>query len=105
MNTTPQATIDRLVSTTETNSATGTNLATGSRPARPPGRNTGSFATIRPHLEVTGALGDRYDEILTPEVLGFLAELPTGSLAPGTICSRRDCRRGWMRRMGVTRDS
>ena len=36
---------------------------------------TGSFATIRPHLEVTGPLGDRYDEILTPEALEFLAEL------------------------------
>ena len=75
MNTTPQATIDRLVSTSETNSITGTNSATGSRQARPAGTNTGSFATIRPHLEVTGSLGDRYDEILTPEVLEFLAEL------------------------------
>ncbi|SEM69869.1 malate synthase A [Cryobacterium sp. TMT1-3] len=37
--------------------------------------NTGSFATIRPHLEVTGPLGDRYDEILTPDALEFLAEL------------------------------
>ena len=37
--------------------------------------NTGSFASIRPHLEVTGPLGDRYDEILTPEALEFLAEL------------------------------
>ncbi|WP_104137800.1 MULTISPECIES: malate synthase A [unclassified Cryobacterium] len=36
---------------------------------------TGSFATIRPHLEVTGPLGDRYDEILTPGALEFLAEL------------------------------
>ncbi|MBC7594274.1 MAG: malate synthase A [Kineosporiaceae bacterium] len=36
---------------------------------------TGSFATIRPHLEVTGPLGDRYDEILTPDALEFLAEL------------------------------
>ncbi|WP_104088949.1 malate synthase A [Cryobacterium sp. N19] len=36
---------------------------------------TGTFATIRPHLEVTGPLGDRYDEILTPEALEFLAEL------------------------------
>ncbi|MDJ0338577.1 malate synthase A [Cryobacterium sp. PH31-O1] len=37
--------------------------------------NTDSFATIRPHLEVTGPLGDRYDEILTPDALEFLAEL------------------------------
>ncbi|WP_105035349.1 malate synthase A [Cryobacterium aureum] len=37
--------------------------------------STGSFATIRPHLEVTGPLGDRYDEILTPDALEFLAEL------------------------------
>ncbi|TFD50076.1 malate synthase A [Cryobacterium sp. Hh11] len=36
---------------------------------------TGSFATIRPHLEVTGPLADRYDEILTPDALEFLAEL------------------------------
>ncbi len=36
---------------------------------------TGGFATIRPHLEVTGPLGDRYDEILTPDALEFLAEL------------------------------
>ncbi|WP_104192472.1 malate synthase A [Cryobacterium sp. Y82] len=37
--------------------------------------STGSFSTIRPHLEVTGPLGDRYDEILTPDALEFLAEL------------------------------
>lgn len=36
---------------------------------------TGGFATVRPHLEVTGPLGDRYDEILTTEALEFLAEL------------------------------
>ncbi|KFF59607.1 malate synthase [Cryobacterium sp. MLB-32] len=30
---------------------------------------------MRPHLEVTGPLGDRYDEVLTPEALEFLAEL------------------------------
>ncbi|WP_022884504.1 malate synthase A [Glaciibacter superstes] len=36
---------------------------------------TGSFATIDPHLEVLGELGQRYDEILTPEALDFLAEL------------------------------
>jgi len=36
---------------------------------------TGGFATVRPHLEVTGPLGDRYDEILTPDALEFLAEL------------------------------
>ncbi|TFC95985.1 MULTISPECIES: malate synthase A [Cryobacterium] len=40
-----------------------------------PTTNTGSFATIQPHLEITGDLGARYDEILTPEALVFLAEL------------------------------
>ncbi|KGJ79714.1 malate synthase [Cryobacterium roopkundense] len=30
---------------------------------------------MRPHLEVTGPLGDRYDEVLTSEALEFLAEL------------------------------
>ena len=39
------------------------------------GPSTGSFATIRPHLEVTGEFGDRYAEILTPDALEFLAEL------------------------------
>ncbi|MDH6235687.1 malate synthase A [Cryobacterium sp. CG_9.6] len=37
--------------------------------------NTGSFATVRARLEVTGPLGARYDEVLTPEALEFLAEL------------------------------
>jgi len=37
--------------------------------------NTGSFVTIEPHLEITGDLGPRYEEILTPEALVFLAEL------------------------------
>jgi malate synthase len=37
--------------------------------------NTGSFATIRPQLEITGKVGPRYEEILTPEALEFLAEL------------------------------
>ena len=41
----------------------------------PPTTNTGSFATIEPHLEITGDLGARYEEILTPEALVFLAEL------------------------------
>ena len=40
-----------------------------------PTTNTGSFATIEPHLEITGDLGPRYEEILTPEALLFLAEL------------------------------
>jgi malate synthase len=40
-----------------------------------PTTNTGSFATIVPHLEITGDLGPRYEEILTPEALVFLAEL------------------------------
>ncbi|TFC86245.1 malate synthase A [Cryobacterium sp. TmT2-59] len=37
--------------------------------------NTGSFATIQPHLEITGDLGPRYEEILTPEALEFLGDL------------------------------
>ncbi len=57
MKTTPLATKNRLVSKTETSST------------------PGSFATICPHVEVTGSLSARYDEILTPESLDFLAEL------------------------------
>jgi malate synthase len=49
--------------------------ATAERPSPQPSTSTGSFATIRPHLEITGELGDRYDEILTPAALEFLAEL------------------------------
>ncbi|WP_416173092.1 malate synthase A [Cryobacterium sp. 10S3] len=40
-----------------------------------PTTNTGSFAMIQPHLEVTGDLGARYDEILTPAALDFVSEL------------------------------
>jgi malate synthase len=64
MNTPPLATQDRV--------STGSTTATGSTAAAV---NTGSFVTIRPHLEVTGDLGPRYAEILTPEALDFLAEL------------------------------
>jgi malate synthase len=60
MITTPTATVDR-------------RFSTGSIAAISDG--TGSFATIRPHLEVTGPLGERYDEILTPDALQFLADL------------------------------
>ncbi|TFC82895.1 malate synthase A [Cryobacterium sp. TMT3-29-2] len=56
MNTPPLATADQVSTTTSTT-------------------NTGSFATIEPHLEITGDLGPRYEEILTPEALVFLAEL------------------------------
>ncbi|TFD29678.1 malate synthase A [Cryobacterium cryoconiti] len=56
MNTPPVATSDQVQSVTTTT-------------------NTGSFATIQPHLEITGDLGPRYEEILTPEALVFLAEL------------------------------
>lgn len=35
----------------------------------------GSFREAEPHLEVTAPLGDRYDEILTPAALEFLARL------------------------------
>src|SRR5680860_625507 len=59
MTTSNPATIDRPVSTGSTQART----------------NAGSFATIRPHLEITGPLGDRYDEVLTPDALAFLAEL------------------------------
>jgi malate synthase len=56
MNTPPVATFDQVSTATPTT-------------------NTGSFATIEPHLEITGDLGPRYEEILTPEALVFLAEL------------------------------
>src|SRR6478752_2613382 len=36
---------------------------------------TGSFAVVDPRIEITAPLGERYDEILTPEALEFLAEL------------------------------
>ena len=36
---------------------------------------TGSFSTTKPWIEVTAPLGERYDEILTPEALAFLAAL------------------------------
>jgi len=64
---TPNPTIDQAVASVPT-SSTSTDTARVKT-------TTGSFATIRPHLEVTGPLGDRYDEILTPEALEFLAEL------------------------------
>jgi len=69
---TPNPTIDQAVASVPT-SSTSTNAATASTATVK--TTTGSFATIRPHLEVTGPLGDRYDEILTPEALEFLAEL------------------------------
>jgi malate synthase len=56
--------------------STGPRATAAPRPARAFGEtSTGSFATIRPHLTITGSLGDRYDEILTPAALDFLAEL------------------------------
>jgi malate synthase len=62
--------------TTGTPAPAPTRAASAPRPARAFGEtSTGSFATIRPHLEVTGELGDRYDQILTPAALDFLAEL------------------------------
>ena len=36
---------------------------------------TGSFSTTKSWIEVTAPLGERYDEILTPEALAFLAAL------------------------------
>ena len=56
------------LATTETVSPS-TSISTG------PSTNTGSFAMTQPHLEVTGALGARYDEILTPAALDFVSEL------------------------------
>ncbi|TDW30441.1 malate synthase A [Cryobacterium psychrophilum] len=53
---------------------TTTHPATIDRP-KTSGITTGSFATVPAHLEVTGPLGDRYDEVLTPDALKFLAEL------------------------------
>jgi len=41
----------------------------------PSSRSAENFATIVPHLEITGDLGPRYGEILTPAALEFLAEL------------------------------
>ncbi|MGO7983327.1 hypothetical protein ACC691_36335, partial [Rhizobium johnstonii] len=52
MNTTPTAILDRTEPTT-----------------------TSGFQTAEPWIEVTAPLGERYDEILTPEALAFLAEL------------------------------
>ncbi|QAY72145.1 malate synthase A [Agromyces protaetiae] len=36
---------------------------------------TGSFQAVEPRIEITAPQGERYDEILTPEALAFLAEL------------------------------
>ena len=70
MNITNPATVERPA--TAASISTGASHATSSTAIM---TNTGSFATIRPHLEVTGPLGDRYDSVLTPEALEFLAEL------------------------------
>ena len=66
MNTTPSMTLER---TDAAASGTETRFATTPVPA------TGSFRTVEPRIEVTAPLGERYDEILTPEALEFLAEL------------------------------
>ena len=58
------------VSTGSTTGA-GSPVSTGSTTeAGSPGSTTGA-----PHLEITGELGERYGEILTPAALNFLAEL------------------------------
>ena len=62
MNTTPTMTLER------TDAA-----ASAPRTERTP--TTGGFQTYEPWIEVTASLGPRYDEILTPEALAFLAEL------------------------------
>jgi hypothetical protein len=61
MNTTPSMTMER------------TDAASARRFEPKPA--TGSFQTVEPRIEVTAPLGERYDEILTPEALAFLAEL------------------------------
>ena len=40
-----------------------------------PRQSTGGFATVAPWIEVTAPLGERYEEILTPAALDFLAAL------------------------------
>ena len=56
-----------------------TDTAASARPqqttTREPQPTTGSFRTVQPTLEVTAPLGERYEEILTPEALDFLAAL------------------------------
>ena len=80
MNTPPLTTTNRVStsSITGTGSTTGTSTtgtSTTGTSTTGTATNTGSFATIEPHLEITGDLGPRYAEILTPEALAFLAEL------------------------------
>ncbi len=65
MNTTPSMTLER----ERTDAAASTARITEPRPT------TGSFRTVDSRIEVTAPLGERYDEILTPEALAFLAEL------------------------------
>jgi len=58
-----------------------TDVATSARPQQPttpeprPTRTAPAFETVQPHLEVTAPYGERYEEILTPEALEFLAAL------------------------------
>jgi malate synthase len=54
------------------------NTITIDRPTAPrskPARTAPAFETVQPHLEVTAPYGERYEEILTPEALEFLAAL------------------------------
>ncbi|WP_235825319.1 malate synthase A [Agromyces badenianii] len=62
MNTTPSMTFERADA-----------AASGSQFEPKPA--TGSFQTVEPRIEITAPLGERYEEILTPEALAFLAEL------------------------------
>src|SRR5687768_5567598 len=66
MNTTPSMTMERA------DAAASTSFERTTAAAKPA---TGSFQTVEPRLEVMAPLGERYDEILTPEALAFLAEL------------------------------
>jgi len=52
-----------------------TDAEASARRREEPRPTTGSFRTVRPRIEVTAPLGERYDEILTPEALAFLADL------------------------------
>ena len=68
MNTTPTMTLER-----ERTDAAASAPRFASQ--QPDGTGTGSFRTVEPRIEVTAPLGERYEEILTPEALRFLAEL------------------------------
>ena len=64
------------------------------RPPRPHRHGRPALPTLAPRIEIIGALGARYDEILTPEALAFLAELHDRFAGtPRTSCSPTACDR------------